>query len=151
MKLSQLLRRRPLTEREASNRLRQAGFASEDVDAAVRRAIEEELVDDRVFAKLWVDDRLIHHPLSRRAVEQELAERGVPREHIVAALDASYPSAREAELAYELAAARWARLSSSEPEARRRRVVDHLLRRGFPMGLAADAARRVEREEGSRG
>lgn len=151
MKLSQLLRRRPLTEREASDRLRHAGFSPEDADAAVRRAIGEERIDDRLFARLWVDDRLLHHPLSRRAVEQELVERGVPREHITAALDAGYPSSHEPEVARQLAATRWARLAASDPDARRRRVIDHLLRRGFTAGLAADIVRHMEREEGSCG
>ncbi|MGD9676219.1 MAG: regulatory protein RecX [Candidatus Bipolaricaulia bacterium] len=150
-KLSQLLRRTPLTEKEASNRLRRAGFSPEDADAAVRRAIEENRIDDRLFARLWVDDRLLHHPLSRRAVEQELTEKAVPREHIAAALDASYPPSHEPEVARRLAAARWARLAAIDAEARRRRVLDHLLRRGFAAGLAADIVRRVEREEESCG
>ncbi|MDD5220333.1 MAG: regulatory protein RecX [Candidatus Bipolaricaulis sp.] len=131
--------------------MREAGFSPEDADAAVRRAIEEKRIDDRLFARLWVDDRLLHHPLSRRAVEQELAERAVPREHIAAALDASYAPSREPEVARELAAARWARLAAIEPEVRRRRVIDHLLRRGFTAGLAADIVRQVEREEESCG
>jgi len=144
------LRRRPLTEREASSRLRRGGFSSEEIDAAVRRAIEAELIDDCVYAKLWVDDRLLHHPLSRRAVERELAEKGIPHELTVAALDASYPPSKELEVAQELASERWARLASTEEDVRRRRVTDHLLRRGFPVGLAVDAVRRAEREEGSR-
>ncbi|MEN6369318.1 MAG: regulatory protein RecX [Thermotogota bacterium] len=144
------MRRRPLTEREASGRLRRAGFSLEEVESAVRRAVEEELIDDRVYAKLWVDDRLLHHPLSRRAIERELAEKGISHELAAAALDASYPSTKELEIARQLAAERWARLASTEPDARRRRAVDHLLRRGFPAGLAADAVRRAEREEGSR-
>ncbi|MCX6093673.1 MAG: regulatory protein RecX [Candidatus Bipolaricaulota bacterium] len=130
--------------------MRRAGFSSEETGSAVRRAIGEELIDDRAYAKLWVDDRLLHHPLSRRAVERELAEKGISHELAAAALDASYPSSKELEVARELATERWARLASSEPDARRRRVMDHLLRRGFPAGLAADAVRRAEREEGSR-
>lgn len=145
--LSRLLRGKPLTEREAAARLRRAGFAADETAAAVRRAVDEELLDDRLFAKLWVDDRLLHHPLSRRAVEVELVEKGVARELIAGALDAAYPSSKETELAHELAAGRWARLAGCEPDVRRRRVMDHLLRRGFPAGLAGDAVRRVEREE----
>ncbi len=144
------MRRRPLTEREASGRLRRAGFSSEEAESAVRRAVDEELIDDRVYAKLWVDDRLLHHPLSRRAIERELEEKGIPHEHVVRALDASYPPSREPEIAREVAMERWTRLASAEPDARRRRAMDHLLRRGFPAGLAADAVRRAEREEGSR-
>ncbi|MDD5264248.1 MAG: regulatory protein RecX [Candidatus Bipolaricaulis sp.] len=130
--------------------MRRAGFPSEEAEAAVRRAVEEELIDDRVYAKLWVDDRLLHHPLSRRAIERELEAKGIPHEQIVRALDASYPASRESEIARELATARWTRLASTEPDARRRRAMDHLLRRGFPAGLAADAVRRAEREEDSR-
>jgi SOS response regulatory protein OraA/RecX len=84
-------------------------------------------------------------------VEQELAAKGIARELVAAALDASYPPSRELEVARQLAAERWARLSSSEPEARRRRTVDHLLRRGFRAGLAADAVRRAEHGEGALG
>ncbi len=138
-----MLRQRPLSEREASDRLEEAGYSREEIAAALLSARESGWVDDRVFARLWVEDRLLHHPLSRRAVEQELRGRKVPQDVASAAVRDHYSEEQEREVAGDLARARLARLSSLDEMTRRRRVIDFLIRRGFSSSLAADTVRRA--------
>lgn len=100
-------------------------------------------IDDRTFARLWVEDRLLHHPLSRRAIEQELRGRKVPRDIISAAVSEHYPEDGERKLAEDLALTRLARLGGLDEPTRRRRTIDFLIRRGFSGSLAADSVRRA--------
>ena len=106
------------------------------------------MIDDSLFAKLWVEDRILHHPMSRRAVARELADKGVPGDLTAAALDAGYPPAHERELALRVAEARFQRLRNVDYEKRTRRTIDHLMRRGFSGSVARDVVRHLERKEG---
>jgi regulatory protein len=142
----QLLRHGPRTEHEARTRLTASGFGPTDVDDAVRRAIDARLLDDRLYAKLWVEDRVQRRPLSRRAVEYELADRGVARAVIAEALDVGYPPELETQVAERVASQRYARDRSPDPERRRRRIVDYLIRRGFSTSVAFAAIRKAEGE-----
>ena len=102
-------------------------------------------IGDATFARLWIEDRLEHHPLSRRAVEDELRGRKVSREAIVAALAEHYPPEKEREVAASLVEARLARLAGLDEATRRRRATDFLLRRGFSSSIAVDSVRRAVR------
>ncbi len=141
--MAKLLARRPLSEREARERLEEAAFPCEEIDAALAHALESRWVDDRTFARLWVEDRLAHHPLSRRAIAEELRGRKIPHDLAAGALDEHYPSDREREFATDLAKARLARLANLDDATRRRRTMDFLTRRGFAAASAADAVRRA--------
>jgi len=103
------------------------------------------LLDDRVFAKLWISDRLLHRPVSRKAIRSELAEKGIPRELIDPLLDEAYPPEKERDVAFALGSARYSRLSGLDPVRRSRRTADYLTRRGFSRSLAIAIVSRLER------
>ena len=129
--------------------MKERGYAASDIDETIDQAIHAGMIDDRLFAKLWVDDRVLHRPISRRALSLELSERGVPRDLAVAAMREGYPAELEPELAWKAAEARYERLSRVEEEKRLRRTFDYLIRRGFSSGLAREAIRRLEKEAAS--
>jgi SOS response regulatory protein OraA/RecX len=137
--------RRPLSEREAEGFLVQSGFARDEIDAALQQAREFAWIGDHIFARMWVEDRLLHHPLSRRAVEEELRGRKVAHDVAAAALEEHYPVEREREIAQDLARTRLARLAGVDEAARLRRTTDFLIRRGFSASVAIDSARRALR------
>ena len=126
--------------------MKQRGHGEDAIEETIRTALDAGLLDDRAFAKLWVTDRLWHHPLSRAAMAQELNDKGIDRSIIDATLGDLYPAVREVELARDLAAARFERLRGIEPDRRRNRTANHLIRRGFRRGLAFDVIRQIEEE-----
>ena len=144
--LTQLLRHRPRSIEEARQRLTGHGYEPQDVEATVNQAITAGLLDDAAFAKLWVRDRVWHHPISRAAVRQELFGKGIASSLVSDTLEAEYPQVKEPELAYELAAKRCQRLLSVPLEKRRDRVVRFLMRRGFSASQSRTAVRRAEEE-----
>jgi len=70
------------------------------IDAALERLTRLGYVDDRAFARYWVENRNTFKPISPRALRYELREKGVARADIDAALenldahDAAYRAAR---------------------------------------------------------
>ncbi len=142
--LVRLLRERPRSIFEVRDRLGRRGHGQEAIDDAVASAVDAGLLDDRAFAKLWVSDRLWHHPLSRAAVAQELRQKGVASAVIDASLDELYPPVRELEVARELACSRYERLRGVDAARRASRTVRFLERRGFRRGTALEIVRALE-------
>lgn len=105
------------------------------------------MIDDRLFARLWTEDRVLYHPLSREAVARELHDKGVAPELAQAALAEVYPEPEEKKLAWQLARERYERLSGLDEAKRERRTIGFLTRRGFAFGLAREIVRRLSRGE----
>ncbi len=134
-----LIKVRPRTEQELARQLR----ARKIPGAASRKLIEdlkaEGQVDDRVFARLWIDEKLSKGTHGRKLLEHELRARGIAREVLEEELEECYGREAEASIARELAGKKLARFKSMPAAAARRRVFSHLLRRGFSSEVAADA------------
>jgi len=128
-------------------RLRKHGFSEDEIGPAIRQAVDAGLIDDLTFARLWVEDRILHSPRSRRAVERELLEKGIDRVICQAAVQQHYPESRERELLWALASERFERLSRLDSETRARRTIGFLARRGFPPGGAARMIKQLETEQ----
>lgn len=146
--MTRLLRERPRSVFEVRQRLKERGHDADRIEETINSALGAGLLDDRGFAKLWVTDRLWHHPLSRAALAQELREKGIEPLLIDATIDELYPPVREIELARDLASARLERLRGIDSERRRNRIANHLMRRGFRRGMAFDVIRQIEKEHG---
>ncbi len=143
--LLRLLRYRPRSCAEVQTRLEKLGFPQHEIEEAIDRGKESGLLDDRLFAKLWVEDRLAHHPLSRRALIRELEEKGIAAETISQVMDDLYPTRDEPKIALDLARTRMARYSGINRDARMRRTLNFLLRRGFSISLAREIVKEIER------
>ena len=112
------------------------GFDQDTIEETIQKGAAAGLLDDRLFAKLWVEDRLLYHPLSRRAVTQELAEKGIAPEITNEILEERYPPEKEKEIALKLAQTRLARYQNLDQDRRIQRTVAFLTRRGFNASLA---------------
>ena len=143
-----LLRYRPRSVAEVRQRLLSVRFTDQEIDKSVATAKAAGLLDDEVFTKVWVEDRLLHHPLSRRAIRQELADKGIDKGIVDAALEKLYPAEKEKELALSLAEARLARYSSLDHAKRMQRTTSFLIRRGFSFSLARRTAEIADSESG---
>ncbi len=141
-----LLAVRQRSRRELERRLVQAGFESDTVAAELDRLEQVGLVDDAAFAASVVESRMGVRGESRRAVGVKLQQAGVDREVALAALDQG--PGDEQERADRLAETRASRVSSLDPATGFARVSGFLMRRGYPPGVARQAARRALGLEG---
>jgi regulatory protein len=136
-----LLARRPRSVREIRDRLRQKGFESGTIDAAVEKLEGWSYVDDAQFARYWVENRETHKPRGRRLLEQELRTKGVDRETIREAID-------EAELdehasALDVGRAKLRTYSGLDPIVARRKLSSYLARRGYDFGTVRTTVDRL--------
>jgi regulatory protein len=118
---------RPRSEAEVRRNLRRRDVASEIVEEVIERLVRAELVDDREFARYWVENRQQFNPRGARALRHELREKGVP-DAIVAETLADLDEESAARQVAEAGARRMAHL---EPGDFGRKLGAYMARRGF--------------------
>lgn len=118
---------RPRSEWEVERNLRQKDVAEPVIAEVRRRLTGARLVDDKEFARYWVDNRMRFNPRGRRGLRHELRQRGVSQaivDETLADLDVEAAARKAAE-----AGAR--RLSGASLPDFRRKLQAYLARRGF--------------------
>jgi regulatory protein len=112
-----------------------------EVDEVIALLIEADAIDDASFARRYAEDKRQLAGWGPDRISAALTGRGVPREQIEAALDAEDVDA-QLKRAVGLLGDRGMGCGS---ERERERALGLLVRRGYPLELAYEAVRRVER------
>jgi regulatory protein len=139
----------PRTRAQLAQTLRRRGVPDEAAEAVLGRFAEVRLIDDATFASAWVDTRHHGRGLGRRALAAELNQRGVDREDIQAAVAKLSPET-ELATARALVERKLASTAGLASQARLRRLVGMLARKGYPAGLAFRVVREALDDERQR-
>lgn len=118
---------RPRSEAEVRRNLRKKKVDDDVIDAVVARLMRAGMLDDREFARYWMQNRMQFNPRGARALRHELRQKGVPPS-IIADTLADFDEDAAARRASEAGARRLAHL---EPDDFRRKLGGYLARRGF--------------------
>jgi len=138
--IGRLLARRPHSEQEVRRRMERGGFDEVVTTRVLARLRARGDLDDAGFARAWVENRKDFRPRSSAMIRAELRRRGVAADDINAAL-ADFDESQAAEEAGRRTARRW---SGIDPVRRRRKISDHLARRGFAYDIIRSVVRRLE-------
>jgi regulatory protein len=125
----------PRTRAQLAETLRRRGVPDDAAEAVLGRFTEVGLIDDATFAKAWVESRHYGRGLGRRALAAELNQRGVEREDIQEAVAKLSPET-ELSTARSLVERRLRATAGLPAQARLRRLVGMLARKGYPAGLS---------------
>jgi regulatory protein len=125
----------PRTRAQLAAALHRRGVPDEAAEAVLERFADVQLIDDGMFARAWVESRHHGRGLARRALAAELRQRGVEAEDIQAAVAELDPD-QEAATARALIERRVAATRGLPRQARFRRLMGLLARKGYPESLA---------------
>ncbi|WP_418153837.1 recombination regulator RecX [Actinoalloteichus caeruleus] len=143
-----LLTSRPHSKAELRSRLLRRAVPEEVADAVLDRFDEVGLVDDAAFAEAWVHSRHTQRGLGRRALLSELRRKGVNPEVAEEAL-VTVDGEAEEERARQLVRRKMRSTGGVDVQARVRRLVGMLARKGYSQGLAFRVVREELAEEGT--
>jgi regulatory protein len=136
--------RRDYTAAELRDRLLDKGFSESDADDCVARLIADRTLDDRRVALSHVRTARDIKGRGRLRIERELIQRGIAPALAHEAVGTLPAEDDHAQIARVLSRKRLpARLSLAE----RRRIFQHLLRRGFPAEAISKALRNRGQED----
>jgi len=127
---------------EIEGYLKRRKVAPEIIPLVVDRLTEAGLLDDKDFARYWVENREAFRPRGKRLLRSELRGKGVAN----AIIDQAIEGIDESEGAYRVARARARRLSQLDYQTFRRRLSGFLQRRGFDYGTVKETVTRVWQE-----
>jgi len=130
-----ILNRMPRSSADLRQRLLAKEVEPQVADALIERYKEVGLLDDPGLARTIAMTRHSERGLAPSAITRELQRKGFSPEDITYALE---PLEQDTVLvtARAVATARWARTAGVDSQARVRRVVGHLGRKGYSPGLA---------------
>lgn len=143
-----LLTDRPRTRSQLADALAARRVPEAAAETVLDRLTEVRLIDDAAFAEAWVATRQRGRGLARRALREELRQRGVDAAVIDAALTQVGDEAERA-AARDLVARRLPSLAGLPTQVQRRRLVALLGRRGYPGGVAEAVTREAVDSQGS--
>ena len=139
-----LLAVRPRTRLELATALKRRGIDEQVAEEVLARYGEVGMVDDRAFANAWVSSRHHGRGLARRALANELRQKGIDTAIVGEALDELDPETETATArALVERKLRHERLPGTrgETDALLRRLVGMLARKGYSPGLAVRVVR----------
>lgn len=139
------LGRKPRTAKEMARKLKDKEIAESIAAEVIQRLMEERLIDDPLYAKMWTEQRIRSHRKGKMWIRQELREKGIDKTVISEALDAVSPEEEE-QSALELARKKW-RSTRGEPFERKRKAGAFLMRRGYPGEMVRRVLGKVADEE----
>ncbi len=133
---------RARSESEIRQNLRKHDISEEVIEQTIERLRKNRLADDQQFAQTWVENRTTFRPRGRRALSLELRQKGLSDEDAQSALQ----GLDEEALAYEAGIKKARHLQAEDWNEFRRKLSEHLARRGFPYSVITPAVSRIWNE-----
>jgi len=116
---------------ELRTRLSKRRFRPDAIESALKDLERVGLVDDRKFARLFLESRARRRPRSYSVLRSELRSRGVAPEVVEEAVAEMQAEVSEAEMARRALGSRMERMRGVSPEGRRARAERFLAGKGF--------------------
>lgn len=140
-----LLKTRPRTEHELLRRFRKHRISSNISKQVLDDLKSEGLVNDRLFAQLWIKEKVGRGTCGKRRITMDLKSKGIDETVVEEELALNYDDDREVETARRFAERRMARLKSVPRRTRGQRIYNLLLRHGFQTDVARAAVESAQR------
>lgn len=125
-----LLKIRGRSEKELRGRLKQKKFSSAIIETTIDHLKKTRFIDDRQFARSWIQSRLTK-PFGLRRISLELIQKGIDKELLREELAFAKEGFSEDAALKELIQKCRVKYKDVESAKRRQRIFGYLARRGF--------------------
>lgn len=126
--IANLLSYRPQSTQEIRQKLGKKGYEEAVIEGAIERMTRMGYLDDRSFARFWIESRSRSKPLGKQALTYELRQKGISDAILRELLDELVD---ESEAAYQAAEGRVRRMRGSSQREFKQKLGSFLQRRGF--------------------
>lgn len=144
LKTMDLLKRSDKTEQELRTKLKTAKFNQDAIDVAIEYVRSYGYIDDYRFASNYV--RLKKQQKSKRALEFELSNKGIPRDVISQCMEEEFQQEDETEAIKKMILKKCNMVSQVE-DAKMQKIIASICRKGFSFDKVRTAIRELQEEE----
>lgn len=142
-----LLAASPKSGQELKKKLAAKGFPGPVIDQALDHVRDQGILDDTKYARDLMARLTLGKAAGRRKVAFELRRRGIPpktREELLGSLS----DEEETERALDQARLKWSGWSRLDPQKRKKRLYDFLIRKGYDFQIAQDVLQKIAKKAG---
>lgn len=132
----------PRSRFQLAIRLKENGISDDIIEEVLDRYVELGFINDASFANSLTESRHRSKGLARNAIKQELKQKGVSSEEVAMALE-NISEEDEYKRAYELVVRKAPSTARLEKDARTRRLVGMLSRKGYSPNIAFKVVKEV--------
>jgi regulatory protein len=130
---------RPRSTEEVRKNLQKHNLNDEVVELVIQKCLNNGLLDDKQFAKTWIENRSEFRPSGKRALEFELKQHGINPQII----DPLLENLDEETLAYKATLKKSNKFLNSDYQTFRQKLYRHLNQRGFSYDVILTAINQV--------
>ncbi len=142
-----LLSYRPRSIKEIQDRLKKKDYSSKIILEVIKSLKRLKFLNDKEFARMWVESRIKTRPMGRYRLYQELIQKGIDRDLIEKILN-DYREEEEIKLARELAQRKLKRSYQNLDEVTtKRKLYGFLQRRGFSYDIIQEVMKELKGTE----
>jgi regulatory protein len=109
---------------ELIRKMRERGYRSETINPALDELEKLDLVNDKDFAKIFIQNEIRLRPVGRMLLRQKLLERGIPADIFEPLLKTLYPAEQELQAAWQLSE----KFQRTHSEENKRKLKEKLVR-----------------------
>ena len=139
-----LLARRAYSEKKLREKLQEKGFAETAVREALAVCRQRKFIDDREFARTFIEQRLETRPRAGYVLVRELLQRGISLRLAKEVVEECISTETESASAKILAFKKWKQYEHLGPEICFRRVSAFLARRGYSWEMISEAIEKAQ-------
>lgn len=133
-----LLKFRPRSSKEISQRLRRKGFDAKTIKEVTFYLEEKKFINDGDFSQAWIESR-VRRGFGFKRIKLELEQKGIDKQIFdsqIREIKQRYP---EKDILNRLAKERWPRLRNLPLQKAKQRLFGYLARRGFSPELIIES------------
>ncbi len=140
-----LLTASPKSDQELRKKLAAKGYPEEILERALNELKAQGVLDDRAYAKDLMARLTLGKAAGRHKIAFEMKRHGIPQK-IRQEMLGTLTNECEASRALEQARLKWADWSKLEPQKRKKRLYDFLIRKGYDFQIAQDILQKLTRD-----
>jgi regulatory protein len=140
-----LLAASPKSSQELKRKLSDKGYSAEIIDQALQDLRTQGVLDDTRYAKDLMARLTLGKAVGRHKIAFELKRHGISKK-ISSELLETLSDEEEMERALEQARLKWGGWSKLDPQKRKKRLYDFLIRKGYDFQIAQDILQKLVKE-----
>jgi regulatory protein len=137
-----LLARFPKSEKEIRTKLKQKKISEKNIIRVISKLNELKVLDDKDFAKIFIESKLRTHPSGKGLLKNKLIEKGISKEIIEESLEKYYDDETEESKADKILTKYMNKKTSDDIYTKKRKCFQHLASKGFGFDLINELLRK---------